>query len=109
MRERAAEQFSWAGLALGPGAWGANTLVGYALVSTLCGRYPAALSWLAAALAVLALCGAGVSALSYRALAADRDGAPHALLAGVAAALGALFATVILLQGAAVFLLGCAL
>jgi hypothetical protein len=106
MRERAAAQLSWAGLALGPGAWGIYTLAGYAIASTVCARHWVTLLLMAAALAVLAICGAGLSALSYRALA-KRDGAPHALLAGVAAALGALFATVILLQGSAVLLLGC--
>lgn len=107
MRERAAAQLSWAGLALGPGAWGVYTLAGYAIASTVCARHWVALLSMAAALAILAICGAGLSALSYKALAAKGDGAPHALLAGVAAALGALFATVILLQGSAVLLLGC--
>jgi len=107
MRAPAAAQLSWAGLALGPGAWAVYTLAGYAIASTVCARHWVALLSLAAALAVLAVCGAGLSALAYRTLAGDRDGTPHALLAGVAAALGALFAAVILLQGSAVLLLGC--
>ena len=107
MRERSAEQFSWAGLALGPGARGVYTVAGYALVSAVCGRYPRMLLLLAVLLAILAICGVGVSALSYRTLVTDGDGAPHALLAGVGAALGALFAAVVLLQGSAVLLLGC--
>jgi hypothetical protein len=103
----AAERFSWSGLALGPGAWAVNTLAGYALVSALCPRHSLALLLLAGALAAIAICGASLSALSYKAHAAERDGAPHALLAGVGAGLAALLATVVILQGSAVLLLGC--
>jgi hypothetical protein len=107
MGERSAEQFSWAGLALGPGAWAVNTLAGYALVSAVCPRHSLALLLLAVALAGVAICGASVSALSYRTGAADRDGAPQALLAGVGAGLAALLAAIVILQGSAVLLLGC--
>jgi hypothetical protein len=103
----AAERFGWSGLALGPGAWAVNTLAGYALVSALCPRHSPALLLLAGALAAVAICGASMSALSYKAHAAERDGAPRALLAGVGAGLAALLAAVVILQGSAVLLLGC--
>jgi hypothetical protein len=98
---------SWAGLALGPGAWAVDTQLNYALVPWACGAgwNPAAL--VAAALVVLSLLGAALSWFAWRrhdgpgTPIPEQDGHPRHLLSGIGVAAGVLFALAIAMQGMA--------
>jgi hypothetical protein len=103
-----------AGLYAGPAAWFVSHEARYALVPWVCANKLPLIHPVTAAAALISLFGAY---LSWRALAAagsgpepDSSGAgrPHRFVAAIAIGLSLLFALVILLQGAAAFVLdGC--
>ena len=103
-----------AGFGLGALAWGTSTELNYALVPKVCGSHWPLIPLAAAILALIAALGFALSVMAWR---QDRSlpspdrpeaGVPHKLLAGIGALSGALFTTIILMQGvAALFLSGC--
>lgn len=102
------------GIWIGALAWAVSTQLNYALVPWVCASGARIIPWSAAALVVLALIGAGVSALAFRSRAARLEsntpmaGTPHQMLAVVGIVSGLLFALIIALQGtASFFLTGC--
>ncbi|PSC07039.1 hypothetical protein SLNSH_01295 [Alsobacter soli] len=107
-------RFGWAGLALGPGAWAVNTQANLTLTPFSCGSGTPWPVYVSIAMAVLSLAGAAISAVVFSragGLARYRergDGRPGLFLAGVGIGAGALFAIVILTQGAAgLVFIGC--
>lgn len=99
----------WAGLA-GPFAWAVQTELGLALSGRTCGYKTNVILMLAAACMIAALSGAWISWRAGRTprLIEGTQGNPRRFIAGISAALGLLFAIVILMQGiASLFLSGC--
>jgi hypothetical protein len=94
----------WAGLAAGPAAWAVATQLNYALVPWACSRGAAWLLIPALAL-LLAFAAVGGGLLSLRARQGTAGGGgggqPRHFLAMIGALAAALFALLILLQGAA--------
>ena len=104
----------WAGLAAGPAAWAVSTQGNYSLVGWMCGWPHNPVPPLALVCVVAALIGAVMSWRAWHtsgigdAILLDHDGRPRAFLALVSAMLAVLFAIVIVMQGAAGFVLtGC--
>jgi hypothetical protein len=102
------------GYGLGALAWGTSTELNYALVPRVCGSHWPLIPLLAVVLALIAASGFALSVMAWRQdrplPSPDRPeaGAPHKLLAGIGVLSGALFTTVIVMQGvAALFLSGC--
>ena len=96
----------WAGLFAGPGAWAANTQLGYSLVPWVCAHETNLIPPIALAMALVALAGAALSWLSLSPAEMDSGGSPaggepRSMLAGIGVASGLLFALLILTQGAA--------
>jgi peptidoglycan biosynthesis protein MviN/MurJ (putative lipid II flippase) len=102
-----------AGVFLAPVAWALNTQLNYALVPWVCHHGINIVPAIAVANALLALVGGFLSwrGLSTRAEGrreSPHGGRPHYLVAVLGMSMAALFAAVILLQGAAgLFLQGC--
>jgi hypothetical protein len=96
--------FPAAGLFAGALAWFVNTEANYALAGRLCGWDAPVVPLVSAAALIIAL---GGGMLSWRALRLTvappeaRGGSPDRLLAGAGVIAAALFAAVILIQGAA--------
>ena len=103
---------SWAGLASGPAAWALSTQGGYALVPWQCEQQVQAIPVMTLVLAALSL---GGGFLSWRARSTSRavhetqaTPATERFVATVGMLISALFALVILMQGAAALVLdGC--
>ena len=94
----------WAGLFAGPIAWAVSTQLNYALASWECEHGKRIVPFVALGLAVLALLG---GLLSWRSRKAG-DGGTEQFLATLGVLAAALFALVILMQGAAGLILnGC--
>jgi hypothetical protein len=102
-----ASTFPWAGLALGPGAWGLSTQLNYALVPWTCGHGTNVVAPIAGVLAIVAFVGAFASWRAWQELPtrgsieAPESQQPHRLLAGIGIALGGLFGLVVVMQGLA--------
>lgn len=104
---------SWAGLVAGPGAWAISTQLNYAIAAPQClwGAYP--VPWMAIALALLALAGAGLSFQSYRQVEArpakgHRKPRTEVFLSLLSIGLAVLFGVIIFLQAYAGFVFtGC--
>lgn len=96
--------FPAAGLFAGALAWLVNTEANYALAGRLCGWGLPLVPFVSASMLMLAL-GGGVLSWHARRLTGPtpgaRGGSPTRLLAGIGVIAAALFATVILIQGAA--------
>jgi hypothetical protein len=90
----------WLGLVTGPAAWGISAQVNYGLADWACRHPPNPIPWIALALALVAAMGA-VGSWRIRMLDTGDASRAHPLLADLAALTGALFALVILTQGAA--------
>jgi hypothetical protein len=88
----------WAGQLSGPAAWAINTQLGYALVPWSCAHGINLIPWVALIAALLAAAGGLVSWRVWRDQAAS-DNARFVAVVGLL--LAALFALVILMQGAA--------
>jgi len=109
------DRASWAGLALGPGAWAVSTQLQYALTPWICAHKINLAPVVAVLLGAGALAGAFISWRVWNGAAVEESEvhaaileAPRPFLAGVSALLGVLFAVVILAQGAAGLVLnGC--
>jgi hypothetical protein len=104
----------WAGLALGPGAWGLSTQANYSLVSWSCTAPANPIGLVALVLMLTALAGAAISWRAWYVAGATRnillqeDGRPGSFLALLSMLIALLFAAVILMQGAAALVLtGC--
>ncbi len=111
---RIATNWPSAGLLAGPLAWAINTQASYMLPEIACGAFFNPIPWLALGMALLAAggallsWGAWVPAIGVQSVEDTQGGRPHQLLAGIGVLSGALFALVILMQGAAAFVLsGC--
>jgi hypothetical protein len=105
---------SSAGLWIGALAWATSTQLNYALVPWVCSTGNRITPWIAAALAIVALVGVGVSWSAFmhrrRHLLSARPtaGTPHGMLAVIGMGAGTLFALIIVMQGVAgLFLTGC--
>jgi hypothetical protein len=101
-----ARQWTWAGLASGPGAWAASTQLNYALAPFTCTQYRIAVTAIALVLLLVAAAGAVLSWRSLRQESAPgpadtRGGHPHRLLGLLGMTAGVLFAVVIGVQAAA--------
>jgi hypothetical protein len=103
---------SWSGLAVGPAAWALDTQLNYALVDWACGAGSNPVPTISAVLALISLCGAASSFISWQRHEGrttlesyQHDGDPVQLLSGIGVAAGLLFAVVIALQGFAGLLL----
>jgi hypothetical protein len=89
----------WVGLVTGPVAWAVSTQVNYGLADWACRHQPNPIPWIALVLAAISALGAAASwRLRTSGLPVSRT---HVFLADLAALTGALFAVVILTQGAA--------
>jgi hypothetical protein len=102
---------SWAGIAAGPCAWGVNTVLNYALLPWTCTHGTTVAMPVSVILALIALAGTAGSWIRWRRLPMSDINAPESrmpdrFLAGLGVLLGILFATVILTQGSATFVLG---
>lgn len=96
--------FPAAGIFAGALAWFVNTEANYALANTLCGWDVPPVPFVSAAALAIAVWGGVLSWQALRRtepLPAGRGGAPARLLAGIGVMSAALFAAVILIQGAA--------
>jgi len=105
---------SSAGIWIGALAWATSTQLNYSLVPWVCTSGVRITPWTAAALAVIALLGSGLSVYAFRhrreRLETERPqaGTPHEMLAVLGIAIGVLFALIIVMQGVAgLFLTGC--
>jgi hypothetical protein len=103
---------SWAGLALGPGAWAIQLQGNYAAVPWICAHRVNFTPVMAIAFALIALSGSLLSWRTWRIAPSGEQngegGTPAHLLAGLSILLGILFAILILMQGAAALVLdGC--
>jgi hypothetical protein len=114
MESRLIRWSSSAGLWIGALAWATSTELNYSLISWVCSSGIRLTPWTAAALAVLAMAGAGISAFAFlhrrQHLETAKPGAgtPHEMLAVIGMGAGVLFALIIAMQGVAgVFLTGC--
>jgi hypothetical protein len=109
------DRASWAGLAIGPGAWAVATQLQYALTPWICAHKVNLVPIVGLALAAVALGGAFISWRVWNGAAVEKAEfgagvmeAPRPFLAGLSVLLGVLFAVVILAQGAAGLVLnGC--
>jgi hypothetical protein len=109
-----AERLPAAGFGFGALAWGTSTELNYALVPKVCVTHWPLIPATAFVLALIAVFGFALSIMAWRKdrplPSPDRPaaGVPHKLLAGIGILAGALFITIILLQGlASFFLSGC--
>ena len=114
MQSRLIRWSSSAGIWIGALAWATSTQLNYSLVPWVCASGVRITLWIAAALAIIALLGAGVSTYAFRnrreRLETDtpQAGTPHEMLAALGIAIGILFALIISMQGVAgLFLTGC--
>ena len=105
----------WAGLAVGPAAWGLNTQLNYSLAPWSCGHSFNVIAPISAVLAIAAVAGAFVSWRAWMTIPAQasieapESAQPHRFLAGIGLGLCALFGVVIAMQGlASLILSGCA-
>ena len=103
-----------AGLYAGPLAWMVNTQANYSLVPWVCASKVQLVPVVALVLFLVSLAGAYLSWRAWRTTPSMPEmdnagtGRPHRLLAGVGTLMSGLFCLVILLQGAAGFVLqGC--
>lgn len=102
-----ASTFPWAGLVLGPAAWGLNTQLNYSLVPWTCGHQANLVAPVAAVLAIVAFAGAFVSWRAWREVPAQgsvdapESHQPPRFLAGIGLTLGILFGLIIVMQGLA--------
>jgi hypothetical protein len=93
-----------AGIFAGATAWFVNTAGNYALAGQLCGWWPPPVPLVSALTLAIAILGGMLSWNALRrteAMPAESGGTPSRLLAGVGVMSAALFAAVILIQGAA--------
>ena len=104
----------WAGLALGPAAWGLSTQANYSLAGWSCTAALRPIPSSAFVLVLIALAGAAISWRAWHVSGANRgillqdDGRPGSFLALLSTLIALLFAAVILMQGAAgLILTGC--
>lgn len=104
----------WAGLVLGPAAWGVSTQLNYALAPYTCVQYRIAVAAVALALTLISFAGAYWSARSFsgdgiRAELRDtRGGRPHRMVNLFGLLAGILFGVTIAVQAAAGIILdGC--
>lgn len=109
-----ADKLPAAGFGLGAIAWGASTELNYALVPKVCATHWPMVPIAALVLALLGVFGFALSVMAWREdrplPSPDRPdaGVPHKLLAGIGVLAGALFTTVVVMQGvASLFLSGC--
>jgi hypothetical protein len=96
--------FPAAGLFAGALAWFVNTEANYALAGRLCGWGVPLVPVISASMLLVALCGGVLSWQALRRigpLADARGGSPGRLMAGTGVIAAALFAIVIVIQGAA--------
>jgi hypothetical protein len=104
----------WAGLALGPAAWGLSTQANYSLARWSCTASLRPIPPSTFVLVLIALAGAAMSWRAWYVAGASRsillqdDGRPASFLALLSMLVALLFAAVILMQGAAALILtGC--
>ena len=104
----------WAGLALGPAAWGLSTQANYSLAGLSCAAPFSPIPPFAFLLVLIALAGAAISGRAWYVAGARRsillqdNGRPASFLALLSMLIALLFAAVILMQGAAgLILTGC--
>jgi hypothetical protein len=107
-------RFGWAGLALGAGAWAANTQANQALTPWACATGMRLPLFVSLGLAVVALAGVLVSAVvwgragGFARFRSPGDGRPGLFLAGLGVTAGIIFMLAILSQGSAnLLLMGC--
>ena len=113
-RPRSISRGGWAGLALGPLAWGISTQLNYALAPYTCPRHHLGIAIVALVLTLVSFAGAYWSWRSFRdggiraELQDTRGGHPRRMLALFGLLAGVMFGLVTAVQGAAGFILdGC--
>jgi hypothetical protein len=113
-RPQSTGRWEWAGLAIGPLAWGLSTQVNYTLAPYTCVQHRLGVAVVALALTLVSFVGSYWSWRSFRAgdvradLQDTHGGRPHRMLAVLGLLTGILFGATIAVQGAAALILdGC--